>query len=135
MQTLRTSLNELASTFVDSVLTAIRTASVDELMSPTAPSAGPRRISRPGPSIPAAGAKPRTTTSGRLPRRSADEIAAALDRVVSLVKKKKEGLRAEAIRAELGLQAKELPRILKEGVAAKKLKSKGQKRATTYFVA
>ena len=29
--------------------------------------------------------------------------------------------------------AKEMPRILKEGLATKKLTSKGQKRATTYF--
>jgi hypothetical protein len=49
------------------------------------------------------------------------------------VKKHKEGLRAEQIREELGLQAKELPRVLKEGLSSRKLKSKGQKRATTYF--
>jgi hypothetical protein len=29
--------------------------------------------------------------------------------------------------------AKEMPRILKEGLSTKKLTSKGQKRATTYF--
>ena len=44
------------------------------------------------------------------------------------------GLRAEQIRAQLGLQAKEMPRVLREGVASKKLKSKGQKRSTTYYV-
>ena len=44
----------------------------------------------------------------------------------------KEGLRAEEIRANLGMEAKELPRVLKEGLAKKKLRSKGQKRATTY---
>jgi len=55
--------------------------------------------------------------------------------VTSLVKKHKEGLRAEQIREELGLQAKELPRVLKEGLSSRKLKSKGQKRATTYFAA
>ncbi|HEY4015776.1 MAG TPA: hypothetical protein VGM06_20690 [Polyangiaceae bacterium] len=49
------------------------------------------------------------------------------------MKKHKEGLRAEQIRSELGLQAKEMPRILKEGLGKKSLKAKGQKRATTYF--
>jgi hypothetical protein len=43
-------------------------------------------------------------------------------------------MRAENIRAKLGLQAKAMPRILKSGLAAPKvLTSKGQKRATTYF--
>jgi hypothetical protein len=49
------------------------------------------------------------------------------------VKKHGDGLRAEQIRSELGMQAKELPRVLKEGLASKKLRSKGQKRATTYY--
>lgn len=53
--------------------------------------------------------------------------------MVGLVKKHGDGLRAEQIRAELGMQAKELPRVLKEGLASRKLRSKGQKRATTYF--
>jgi hypothetical protein len=52
--------------------------------------------------------------------------------VVSLVKRNKAGLRAEQIHNELGLQAKEMPRILREGLEEKALKSKGQKRATTY---
>ncbi len=52
---------------------------------------------------------------------------------MALLKKNKEGLRAEEIRSSLGMLAKEMPRILKEGLATKKLTSKGQKRATTYF--
>jgi hypothetical protein len=56
----------------------------------------------------------------------------ALDAVVVLLKKNPGGLRAENIREELGMQAKEMPRVLKERLAKKKLKAKGQKRATTY---
>jgi hypothetical protein len=41
--------------------------------------------------------------------------------------------RAEQIRDALKMQSKEMPRVLQEGLAKKKLKSKGQKRATTYF--
>jgi hypothetical protein len=33
------------------------------------------------------------------------------------------------------MQSKEMPRVLAEGLAKKKLKKKGQKRATTYFAA
>lgn len=73
--------------------------------------------------------------SGRLARRSADEIAALLVQVVALVKKSKAGMRAEQIRSTLGMQPREMPRILKEGLSTRKLKTKGQKRATTYFAA
>jgi hypothetical protein len=68
-----------------------------------------------------------------LPRRSAAEIAQVLDKIVLLVKTHKEGMRAEEIRSTLGMQLKEMPRILKQGIATKKLTSKGRKRATTYF--
>ena len=43
------------------------------------------------------------------------------------------GLRAEQIRQKLGLQAKELPRPLKEGLEGGRLSKVGRKRATTYF--
>ncbi len=69
----------------------------------------------------------------RLKRRSPEDIAQALDEVVALLKKNKAGLRAEQIREQLGMQAKEMPRVLKEGLTKKAFKSKGQKRATTYF--
>ncbi|HSY20604.1 MAG TPA: hypothetical protein VK841_00725 [Polyangiaceae bacterium] len=131
MPSLRSSLEALAESFADSVLDVVRSANMDELIGTqgarsarvvtTAPTA---KLTRPT----AKPAKP-----GRLPRRSAEDIAAALGHVVALVKKNKEGLRAEEIRANLGLESKELPRVLKEGIATKKLKTKGQKRATTYF--
>jgi hypothetical protein len=127
---LRSHLADLADSFATAVLSAIRSASLEELL---AESGGPRRgaprTSAAARSVP----RSRGSSPGRLPRRSADDIAHVLDSVTSLVKKHKEGLRAEQIREELGLQAKELPRVLKEGLSSRKLKSKGQKRATTYF--
>ena len=45
------------------------------------------------------------------------------------------GCAPKEIRKTLGLDVREVPRILKDGLAEKKLKSKGQKRATTYFSA
>ena len=45
------------------------------------------------------------------------------------------GLRAEEIRKHLGLDVREVPRVLKEGLRTKKIKAKGQKRATTYRAA
>ena len=131
---LRSKLNELAVRFADEVVRAIRSSSLEELLA----QAGGGGASRRGPGRPrgSAGAASEPTASGRasgrLPRRSAEEIAAELERVVALVKKSKVGLRAEEIRAALKMQPKEMPRILKEGLSAKVLKSKGQKRATTY---
>jgi hypothetical protein len=98
-----------------------------------APKRGPGRPKRPE-NVGAPPTATRSTKSGQLPRRSAEDIAGALVQVVALVKKNKDGLRAEQIRSELGMEPKEMPRILKEGIATKKLKTKGQKRATTYFV-
>jgi hypothetical protein len=74
----------------------------------------------------------KVATPGRLPRRSPAEIAKALAKVVALVKSDSGGLRAEQIRERLGMESKEMPRVLKEGLAKKVLKSKGQKRSTTY---
>ncbi|MGD0674920.1 MAG: hypothetical protein ABSC94_05840 [Polyangiaceae bacterium] len=128
---LRSQLAELAEGFATSVLDAIRGASLEELL--TEGSGRPARPAR-SEALTARTAKPtRASSPGRLPRRSAEDIAGILESVVALVKKHAEGLRAEQIRAELGMQAKELPRVLKEGLSSKKLKSKGQKRATTYF--
>src|SRR5271155_100854 len=134
---LRSQLNELAAQFADAIVNAIRGSSLEELLAQTGGGDGPRRgPGRPrGPAATTTEPKARGRRAGRLPRRSAEEIAAELERVVGLVKKSKAGLRAEEIRATLKMQSKEMPRILKEGLSTKVLKSKGQKRATTYTAA
>jgi hypothetical protein len=139
---LQSKLTELAEAFAGSVLAAVRSVSLDELLAGTqrgrtethvvnGTKAHVEEVAAKRPGRPRAAAP----ATGRLPRRSADDIAAALDQVVTLVKKHREGLRAEQIRTELDMQAKEMPRVLKEGLAKKKLKAKGQKRATTYTAA
>ncbi len=130
MPTLRSNLNAIATSFANAVLEAVRGASVDELL---ANGANHRAAHRSNGSTkgPARGAPLRS--SGRLARRSTDDIAALLDKITALVKKHKSGLRAEQIRIELKMQSKEMPRVLKEGLSTKRLKTKGQKRATTYF--
>jgi transcriptional regulator with XRE-family HTH domain len=133
MPSLRTAIGDLASTFVAGVLDSIRGANLEDLL-------GEASIARRGPGRPKATpegstASARVTRSGRLKRRSREEIAKALDEVIALVKKHKSGLRAEQIRAQLKMDRKEMPRVLQEGLSTKKLKSKGQKRATTYTTA
>lgn len=129
MSNLQSALSDLASNFASQVLEAIRGASVQELFG----GGGGGGNRRTAPAAAVSSPPKARRSSGRLVRRSADDIAKALDQVVGLVKKSKDGLRAEQIRAGLGMEAKEMPRILQAGLASKVLKSKGQKRATTYF--
>jgi hypothetical protein len=129
MATLRSQLDSLAASFANAVVDAIRSASLHELVS-TEGRGGAAAARGGSPVAKATAAK--TTRSGRLKRRSSEDIGQVLDQVVSLVKRNKDGLRAEQIRTELGLQAKELPRVLKEGLSSKRLRKSGQKRATVY---
>jgi hypothetical protein len=137
MPTLRSQLDVLAANFANDIIAALQGASLHELAASKGTGAGNgHRVRAFTGNARHAGppAAPKKGKPGRLPRRSADEIAKTLDKIVLLVKTHKEGMRAEEIRSKLGMQAKEMPRILKQGLAAKKLTSKGQKRATTYFV-
>ena len=129
----------LARSFAEQVVETIRGASLRELVSSGAEgNTGNGRTAR---VLAGGGAQPDSPSfpsnkpkgkNGRLPRRSPEQIAKTLDKIVLLVKTHKAGLRAEEIRSKLGMQAKEMPRILKEGLLNKKLASKGRKRATTY---
>jgi hypothetical protein len=140
MANLRSQLNTLAATFANQIMAALQGASLQELVSGGAGERVGKGRRATGITVgdrePAPLSTPPTRKgkNGRLPRRSAEEIAATLNKVVLLVKTQKNGLRAEEIRSKLGLLPKEMPRILKEGISTKKLTSKGQKRATTYFV-
>jgi hypothetical protein len=127
---LHSRISQLASSFVDSVLDAVKSSSVSELLDGRPAHRAEARVA----SAPSVGRAAQAPAAGRLPRRSAEDIAKTLEIVVSLLGSRKNGLRAEQIRAELSMQAKELPRILKEGLSRKKLRTVGQKRATTYFV-
>lgn len=129
MSTLHSQLASLADSFANAVLEAIKGASLAELLTESRGPATKARREQPN----GAPRPPRARSAGRLKRRSPDDIAEALDKVVALVKKNKNGLRAEQIRDQLAMLPKEMPRVLKEGLAKKQLKSRGQKRATTYF--
>jgi hypothetical protein len=136
---LRSTLDSLATSFAGAVLDAIKGASIQELLaeSASAPRRGPgrpRAAAAAPAAAPAAKAARPARSSGRLARRSPEEITKTLDRIHGLLKGKKSGMRSEEIRKALKLDVREVPRVLKEGLAKKKLKSRGQKRATTYTV-
>ena len=71
---------------------------------------------------------------GRLARRTPEQVKAILDKVVSAIRGAKgKGLRSEQIQAALKLDKRELPRVIAIGLQSKKLRRKGEKRATVYF--
>ena len=129
---LRSALDALAHAFASGVLAAIRGASIEDLLAESGGSAvrGAGRPRRGGTT--AGNPGPRKTKGGRLARRSPEQIGKAVDQVVALVQKSKTGLRSEEIKKALGLDRREVPRMLKTAVQTKKLKAKGQKRATVY---
>jgi hypothetical protein len=141
---LQSQLNQIASSFTRAVIEAIREISLEELVAETGglkgmprvpTTAAPRARGRGRASRRAATTPSRRPSSRRLKRRSQRDIDKALGDIVSLVGNRPRGMRAEQIRVELGMQAKEMPRILGEGIATRRLRKRGQKRATTYYAA
>ena len=129
MSDLRSSIQHLAQAFAAGVLDAIRASSLEDILSEN--SGGKGRPGRPlgkrGPG------RPPGSSSKRLARRSAKDLGAVTEGIVSLVKKHPKGLRAEQIRAKLGIAKKEWMRPLGLALESKKLTKKGQKRSTTYY--
>jgi hypothetical protein len=129
---LRSHLSDLAQSFADSVLAAIRTASLDDLVAESGRTQRGRTARGGGGGQP----DPLRNARGRLARRTIADIEKTLARVVGAVKASKgKGLRAEEIRKALSLDVREVPRVVKQGLKSKKLKAKGRKRATTYYAA
>lgn len=127
-------IKELATEFAEALLAAIRSESISSLTG-NMPESGPRRSKTTrAPAAAVAAARKSPAPSGRLKRRSAEEIAESVQRVAALLKSAGP-LRSEVIREKLGLDVREVPRILKEGVSSKAFKIlSGSKRSTTYGV-
>jgi hypothetical protein len=128
MPTLRARLDDLSRSFADAVLTAIRSASLDELLegggrSPARAARGQKQGAIDGPAV--------SRSHGSRRRRSSADIEAQLARVVAVVRQST-GMRSEEIQRAVGLNVGELLRVLHRGLAKKVLKRRGVKRATTY---
>jgi len=132
MSKLNETLHTLAINFADAVLEALRSSSLEEIMGGH-PINKPKLASAKAAPTKAAPTKTRQKGRTRLPRRSLEQIAGAVDQIVTLLHKHPEGLRAENIRQELNLDAREVPRVLHMGIDTKKLVIlSGQRRSTTY---
>lgn len=134
MPSLNSTIESLAQHFAKQVLTAIRSASLEEILSEggTTKAARAPKATKTAKAPRAAKAAKAPKRRGRLARRSPDQIQAQLASVVALLKKSPKGLRSEAIRDALKLDRREVPRVLAEGLKGKALRKSGAKRATVY---
>jgi ribosomal protein L12E/L44/L45/RPP1/RPP2 len=131
MKTARNSLEEhvqaLAVKFAQDVLAALKGASLSDIAS----------LAGSSPALSTTAAQPRAAARApaKRARRSAEDLDRTVERLVRALEKAPDGLRAEALRVELGLAAKDMPRPLSLALESKRIKKRGQKRATTYFAA
>ena len=135
MEQLREKIASLSADFVSGVMAAIRECSLEDLIGDrfsgartTAPTTNggekPRRGRPPGPA----------KKSGRLARRSAEDIDGMANKIVAYVKQAGVPMRAEAVRAALAIDKKEWMKPLQLALDTKGLKKQGNKRATEYTV-
>ncbi len=133
MSNLRSTIENLASQFAGSIIEALRSASMNELLDVAG---GTVRRGRPragaGDTV-SSTPSPRRGRGGRLGRRTAADIGRMIESIVDALQKSSSGLRAEQIREALGVEAKELPRPLADAIMQGRITKSGQKRATTYF--
>jgi hypothetical protein len=147
MGNLQSKIAELAEEFAAGVMAALRSAPLDELMGAST-STVPTRRGRPPLSVavrtsdddaPAPATKavrsPKAKVSGRLARRSQEQIDQTIDLIVETLRDAPEGMRSEQLQNELELSKKEITGPITQAIAARKIKKTGQKRATTYFAA
>jgi hypothetical protein len=125
-------MNHTVQTFIAQISELARRAALDTLESAfgSAPARGTRSAAVFAPSSsPARAGRP---PGGRGVKRTADDIFAMSQRLVSFVKANP-GLRVEQINKELGTTTKDLALPIRKLVADGVLTSKGNKRSTTYF--
>lgn len=121
-------IHKLVSEYTDGIAAAMRQrmhAVIDGIFEDAPES--PKRVSSTPSRLPRRAAK-----GGRLKRRSIAEIDGLAGSVAALLADKG-AMRAEQIRTALGLEVREMPRIMKRGLANGVIAVlSGQKRATTY---
>jgi hypothetical protein len=80
------------------------------------------------------GVTERAAAGGSRIRRSASQLDAISDRIVAQLGKKPDGVRAEDLRASLGLPRSAIARPIAQLLSAKRIRKTGEKRRTTYFL-
>jgi hypothetical protein len=131
---LKNRISALAEEFSAGVLAAIRSASLEEILSEGGRGgASTARASATAAPATRGPGRPRGRKSGRLARRSPAQIAQVVESIVGALKKNKAGMRSEQLQKLLSLDKKEISGPLAEALSGKKITKKGERRATTYF--
>lgn len=137
MSTLQSRIQALSAAFADSIIAALRETSISELTSAAGVGGGGRgkHVHSSSEDIEETPTKPRAAKkTGRLARRSEEDILKVVEEILVVVKKHPEGIRAEELREELGLDKKEMPKPMLVALANGSLRKEGEKRATVYYI-
>jgi hypothetical protein len=113
--TLQTKISQLTEEFAARILSAVQGASLNELSGIAAFPPPRARVGRPR------------------GRRRAGGTEATVTALLDALRGKRAGLRAEALRAHLGLNKGPFLRGVRAALASKAIKKRGVKRATTYY--
>jgi hypothetical protein len=127
MSDLNSQISKLVSEFVDNVTALARRAAVDTLTSSLDDRGGRRRGG-----LSAVGDVLKAERRGKGAKRSSSQLDRLQSRVMEFVTANP-GMRIEQINKELGTSTRDLQLPIRKLIAAGSLKSKGEKRATTYF--
>ena len=130
MSDLNSQISKLVSEFVDNVTALARRAAVDTLTSSLDDRGGGRR--RGAGNIAAVGDVLKAERRGKGAKRSSSQLDRLQSRVMEFVTANP-GMRIEQINKELGTSTRDLQLPIRKLIATGSLKSKGEKRATTYF--
>lgn len=133
MATLQTKIAELAEAFAANVVAAVRSVPLDELMDTSGAARRAAKATQEEDVAPTPARRARKTSSGRLARRSPEEIDAMVGQIVGVLKDAPDGLRSEEIQKVLGIDKREISGPIAQALGAKKIRKVGEKRATTYF--
>jgi hypothetical protein len=128
MSDLNSQISKLVSEFVDNVTALARRAAVDTLTGALEDRGGRRRGS--ALAVDADDGKGDRRSKGA--KRSSTQLARLQQRVMEYVAANP-GMRIEQINKELGTATRDLQLPIRKLIATGSLKSKGEKRATTYF--
>ena len=131
MPNLKHTIEELAANFATTLIQALKSLSLEELLAETSGQAARRGTGRPPKGASLTVSQP--SNGGRLARRSAADIGKTVEAIVALLRKHPKGLRSEQIQQATGLAKREIVGPLGAALTAKKITKKGQRRATTYF--
>jgi predicted HTH transcriptional regulator len=116
---LKPQIEKLSNEFAESLLALFQQALGEFVTGGASAQRGAKTVARPA------------ARAGRI-RRSEADLAQLSDKIVALVSKHPTGLRAEQIRASLGIEKKDIERPIKDALASGRLSKTGEKRATTY---